>query len=361
MNILSNPANNTGMSRDYIYKFKIAGIVTGVAIAVCIVFKYLLPIAAPFVIAFLLALLIDRPVTFFEKKFHIKRSIGSVILLLVGGAVLTLGLFYGGRALAGQVNRLAENYDKYVDKISRVADEYCCKVDDVFDLKEGTSYRYVTVQVEKGIQNISDSAMVNAIGKSMDFIAGFTIVFTAVTIAIMATVFFSKDFNRIKKRAGTGLFGEEIKYLGVRMKEVLGTYFKTQFIIMGLTSVICTAGLYFMGNPYAFLLGVLIGIVDAFPILGTGTVFLPWCIVLILMKNFKQAVFIFLLYIVCYYTRQFLEPKLMGDKLGISPVMMLASIYVGMLLFGIVGVFTGPVAYVLIKEIAGIILMQLEK
>ena len=79
------------------------------------------------------------------------------------------------------------------------------------------------------------------------------------------------------------------------------------------------------------------------------------------MKNFKQAVFIFLLYIVCYYTRQFLEPKLMGDKLGISPVMMLASIYVGMLLFGIVGVFTGPVAYVLIKEIAGIILMQLEK
>ena len=113
MNILSNPANNTGMSRDYIYKFKIAGIVTGVAIAVCIVFKYLLPIAAPFVIAFLLALLIDRPVTFFEKKFHIKRSIGSVVLLLVGGAVLTLGLFYGGRALAGQVNRLAENYDKY--------------------------------------------------------------------------------------------------------------------------------------------------------------------------------------------------------------------------------------------------------
>ena len=359
MNILNNPANNISMSRDYIYKFKIAGIVIGVALAVCIVFKYLLPIAAPFVIAFLLALLINKPVNFLEAKLHMKRSLASVLVLLLGGGVITTALFFAGRALAKQVKSFAQNYDLYAEKVSQVADDYCCKIDKVFKLDEGTSYNYVSVQMEKSIKNISDSAVVNAVGNSMHFIAGFTIIFTAVTIAVMATVFFAKDFNKIKARAKSGLFGEEIGYLGGRMKEVLGTYFKTQLIIMSITCGICTIGLFLMGNPYAFLIGVLIGIVDAFPILGTGTIFIPWCIVLLFLKNFKMAIFIFILYLVCYYTRQFMEPKLMGNKLGISPVMMLASIYIGMLLFGIVGVFTGPVAYVLIKEISGILIKNL--
>lgn len=347
------------MGRNLIYKLKTAGIVVGVAIPVCIGFKFLMPAAAPFIFAFLFSLLLNGPVDFMEKKLHLKRPAVSAAAIIFGGAVLAAALIFGGRSLIRQINRLMENYDGYAEKINRVADDYCCRIDEVFNFKKGTSYDYAKKQVEKSLSDISDSALASAVSRSVDFMAGFTVVFTAITIAVMAAFFFLKDMNKIKINIRKSLFGEELSYLGTRMKEVLGTYLKTQLVIMGLTCGICTLGLYIMGNRYAFLIGFVIGIVDAFPILGTGTVFLPWCVVLLFMRKFRQAVYIFVIYIICYYMRQFLEPKLMGNSLGISPVMMLATIYAGMLMFGITGVFTGPVAYVLIKEISGIIIKNL--
>ena len=73
-----------------------------------------------------------------------------------------------------------------------------------------------------------------------------------------------------------------------------------------------------MGNPYALLLGVLIGIIDALPVLGTGTVFIPWCIILFVMGKYSSAVAILVIYLVAYYTRELLEPKLMGAGFGAS-------------------------------------------
>ena len=114
-----------------------------------------------------------------------------------------------------------------------------------------------------------------------------------------------------------------------------------------------------MKNPYALLLGIVIGFVDALPILGTGTIFLPWVLVLVFMHKLKQASMIMILYLICYYTRQFLEPKLMGDKFGMSPTVMLITIYAGLKLFGVMGVFTGPVALILIREISDIVIKKL--
>ena len=156
---------------------------------------------------------------------------------------------------------------------------------------------------------------------------------------------------KIKVQCDNSIFGTELKFLGGRLKDILTTYVKTQLIIMTLTCIICSAGLYFMGNPYALLLGVLIGIIDALPVLGTGTVFIPWCIILLIMGKYSSAVAILVIYLVAYYTRELLEPKLMGAGFGVSPVLMLVSLYVGLILFGISGVITGPVAVILIREI----------
>lgn len=246
-------------------------------------------------------------------------------------ALLCLFVCYGGKILVKQV------YD-FINKI----EEYKLPFNLNMDIK---------VINEKIVSGVVDN--------SPGYISGFTMVFTGVAVFIMATVFISGDMSSIRSSVKKNIFGKEIIYLGRRLKTVLGNYLKTELIIMAITCVICCVGLFIMKNPYALLLGIVIGFVDALPILGTGTIFLPWVLVLVFMHRLKQASMIMILYLICYYTRQFLEPKLMGDKFGMSPTVMLITIYAGLKLFGVMGVFTGPVALILIREISDIVIKKL--
>ena len=356
---LLNPVHTLTMSREYIFKFKILGIYTGVTIVTVFAFRYMLPIAAPFVIAVLVAAIIERPVAYFEQKFKVKRTIGAVVMIVLIFVVLGAAVYFGGRLLVKQIKNLMENYESYVNRFSNIANDCCCRIDKAFSLKTGTSFAYLSEQADKTVSRISDGAMSSVMNRSVNLISGFTMLFTGIAITIMGTIFLSKDMSRVRDGVRKNIFGEELIYIGGRLKEVLGTYFKTELIIMAITSGICTLGLFLMKNPYAFLLGIFIGLVDALPILGTGTIFIPWAIILLLLKDFKKAVFIFLIYIICYYSRAFLEPKLMGNKLDASPVLMLFAIYVGLKLFGILGVFTGPIALILIKEISSMLIKDL--
>ena len=352
-------ANTFCMSRENQKKIIIFGIYTGVTGIVILSFKYLLPLVTPFVFALLIAALIEKPVAFLEKNWHIKRTAGSVIAVVILSVILILTAYFGGRTLINQIRNFMENSGKYCEKAKEIIGNFCKKFDGLFCLKEGSSYCYVDGQVQNIMRNLSEKGGSIAINNSKNLISGFTMLFTAFAITIMGTLFISKDMENFKQGIRKNYFKKEIIFIGARLKAVLGTYFKTEFIIMSITSAICIVGLLFLKNKYAFLLGIIIGLVDALPILGTGTIFIPWSIVLLLMRNIKKAAFIFVLYLVCYYVRQFLEPKLMGDKFGISPVIMLLSIYAGLKLFGIMGVFLGPIALILSKELSAMIIKNL--
>ena len=120
---------------------------------------------------------------------------------------------------------------------------------------------------------------------------------------------------------------------------------------MSLVAVICAVGLAFVGNSYYILLGVIVGILDALPLIGVGVVMIPWSIVYMFMGEYLKAATMFTIFIICYLLREFLEPKLMGQKIGMSPIASLISIYVGYRLFGIIGMVAGPFVYVLVREI----------
>ncbi len=340
-------------------KLKIAGTIIGVTIGVYIMFKYILPLAAPFVIALIIAGIIDRPVGYLTKKLHIKRTLSVIIMIIVVMAVIAGVIFGLGRILIGQIQNFISGYDKYMAQIENIMCGFCGGFDGKFGLSDGTSYNYVCSQVNRLVSQLTDSAGTVIMNSSMNLLTWFTLAFTAVAFTIMATVFFSQDMEKMRAVTRQSIFKEEVEFLTVRLKNILGTYVKTQLLIMTLTCIICTIGLYFMGNSYALLIGVLIGIIDAFPVLGTGTVFIPWAVILIIMGRYKSAAAIFAIYTICYYSREFLEPRLMGHKLGVSPLMMLMALYAGLLLFGIWGVITGPIAAILIKEISTQIIKNL--
>ena len=340
-------------------KIQIAGVIIGVTLVVGLLIKFVLPLFAPFLFAFLIALAIDKPVDLMVRKLKWKRVICSVIMLVLVFVILGVVVFVAGRILLKQIKRFAGHYEEYVTKITEVARNYCEKLDGIFSLKDGQSFDAVQKYTQSGADAVASTIVPTIMNNSISVASAVMGFFTVMALVIMGAIFFSKDMHKIRISIKESVFSKEITFIAERMKEILGTYFKTQGIIMSITCVICTVGLYIMGNEYAFLLGVLIGIVDAFPLFGTGTVFIPWVVIRFFMKDYKGAIGIFIIYTVCYYTRQFLEPKLMGNSLGVSPIMMLISLYLGLVLFGISGVITGPIAAMLIKEICGRIIKNL--
>lgn len=338
-------------------RFKKVIIIAGVTAVIYLIIKYCLPLVTPFVLAFIIALIIVKPVNILEK-LHINRNIGTILMMLVFFGMIVFVTYKCGGKLISQINSFTANSKKYVAGAEHAFGSCCNAIDDRFDLNTGSSLRFVSERMETVSDNLTKSITDIIMNGSALVVSGFAKFFTGFAFMIMAVFFFCRDMNKSRLKAGKHGFFKEYDFIRGRLKKVLGTYVKTQLIIMLLTTIICVMGLYIMGNDYPLLLGVVIGIMDALPVLGTGTLFLPWIVVDVILGKYKKAVMLLVIYLVCYYMRQFLEPKMMGSRLGVSPVWMLISIYAGLKLFGISGVITGPIGLIMIKEISCVLIKK---
>ena len=118
-----------------------------------------------------------------------------------------------------------------------------------------------------------------------------------------------------------------------------------------LTSLVVNASAIILALSHPFFLGILAGILDVLPFIGTGVVLIPTAIIQLINGKILKAVVCVILYVLCIGARELMEPKLMGKKLGIYPVILLMSIYAGVKLFGIAGIIKGPLGVVLFKQL----------
>lgn len=163
--------------------------------------------------------------------------------------------------------------------------------------------------------------------------------------------FFLRDNKKINSFLLNCKFNEEIIFLRKIAKNVVAAYIKTQLIIIGTISIICTAGFTILKNPYSILYGIIIGILDFLPLIGAGTFLVPLSIYYLFKADYFSAALTFIIFIVCYLTREILEPKLLGSSIGIHPLVSLISIFIGYKFFGLLGMILGPFGYVFISEV----------
>ncbi len=129
----------------------------------------------------------------------------------------------------------------------------------------------------------------------------------------------------------------------------IGGYIRAECILMCIVATICVIGLMILGSPYALLLGILISIVDALPVFGSGAIFWPWCIYSVIVGNYHMAIGLAVIDILIIVVRQTLEPRILGNQIGLHPIATLMSIYMGLKIFGIFGFIIGPIILVTIK------------
>lgn len=320
----------------------------GVFLLVWLGIRYFLPLFLPFLLGAGLALTAEPMVSFFCKRAHMPRAIAAgigvttafcciamLLLLVCAFIVRELGILAGivpdleDTARSGMT--LVENW---LLRLSSYAPEGIESIleQNVTDLfSDGTALldqavRYVLGLAGNLLSHVPDSAL----GLGTAVISGFMISAKLPGIKSWLT----SHLPREKLRPAL----DTLK----RMKNAVGGWLLAQLKLSGMTLLILMAGFLILRIPYAPLWALGVCLVDAFPVLGTGTILLPWALICFLQEDAARTVGLLGVYAVVTLTRSALEPRLVGRQLGLDPLVTLMALYIGYKIWGIGGMILAP-------------------
>lgn len=231
-------------------------------------------------------------------------------------------------------------------------------IEHVLEIKHGSIQNRLFLLCNSWVDTISANGS-SLLGKSFSYLAGIGQFCIFLIVSFICTILFAKETDRWKHGlltlAATAPSVDRllsiILRMGKKIGKMLGAYFRTQSCILLLISLTAIIGLFIAQIPNAFIYGILAGIFDMLPFIGTGLILVPWTLILLLQGKLINVFVILITYILCIVIREFLEPRLMGTCMSISPVGILISVYAGIMFYGIGGVLLGPITLLISVEL----------
>lgn len=329
------------------YLLKLIGI-TG---AVYLGFRYLLPLVILFVLALLCARGMAPIINWCYIKFHISKKITApvfllLLILIVGGFLVVLSI-----ALADQVTGLIYSIPQYKNIWYEKMLSICVHCDGMFGLVKGNSLKFMEEVISQASTLAIETIVPTMAGLAGKIVLMFFEMLISIFIFFISVLMFLSDRKKIRRSYKKFPLRKQVQPVLTELKRNGLIYVKAQSIIITIVSLVCAACLFFIGNKYYLLFGITIGILDALPVLGSGIVFVPWAFISAFNGNYLTAAILFTGYIITLVVREVMEPRLLGNSMGILPVFMLMSIFVGVSLFGVLGFVLGPIGFVLIKTL----------
>lgn len=310
----------------------------------------------PFVVGWILALLANPLVRFLERRVKLVRRHGSMLIIIAALAIV-IGLFYGAGLLVYREmgSFLADAPEIYQSVIAEIGDA----------LQNGRKLaEYFPQNLQPPLLAFSDNLdglfgkLVSRAAEPTVQIAGHVAksipnLLVNMVIIILSSYLFLADRESImrwlKGHLPAFIF-RYIEYMKRDAKGVIGGYFLAQFRIMCVVALILAAGFLVLGVRYGVLLAFLTAILDFLPIFGTGTVLFPWAVVKLFAGEYAYATGLILLYILTQVVRQIIQPKIVGESMGLPPLMTLFLLYLGFKLRGLTGMILAvPVGLVFIN------------
>lgn len=315
---------------------------TGIVL-VCTVVPRFVGYFMPFVIGWLIAMVANPLVRFLESRMKLVRKHGSVLIVVLALAlVIGLGYFLISRLFI-QAFSLARDLPEMYAAASVELRGFFDRFDEIIRfLPENVRQIWYEFTGNVGhtigllVQRIA-SPTVEAAGNVAMRIPNMMV---NVVVTILAAYFFLAEREHILEFWRRYLPKEGGRYyqnLKGDIRKLLGGYFMAQFKIMFMVALILLVGFLVLGIRYSFLLALLIALLDFLPLFGTGTVLLPWAVVKLLSGEYMLAAGLALLYVVSQVARQMIQPKIVGDSMGLSPLFTLVLLYVGFKVRGISG------------------------
>ena len=310
----------------------------------------------PFVVGWILALLANPLVRFLERRVKLVRRHGSMLIIIAALAIV-IGLFYGASLLVYREmgSFLADAPEIYQSVIAEIENA----------LQNGRKLaEYFPQNLQPPLLAFSDNLdglfgkLVSRAAEPTVQIAGHVAksipnLLVNMVIIILSSYLFLADRESImrwlKEHLPAFVF-RYIEYMKRDAKGLIGGYFLAQFRIMCVVALILAAGFLVLGVRYGVLLAFLTAILDFLPIFGTGTVLFPWAVVKLFAGEYAYATGLILLYILTQVVRQIIQPKIVGESMGLPPLMTLFLLYLGFKLRGLTGMILAvPVGLVFIN------------
>lgn len=314
----------------------------------------LVGIFVPFILAFLLSLVLNPIADRLHKKVKLPRTVTAVLLIVF--AVVILGGIVGGVVykIVDEVKSLYANFPQIAKSVSDWITNMRSGMENIYSsmpdyLKSTLDSAYLDIQSSfSSFINKSYQPVVSGAGNVAKKIPGFFVG----TIVFLLSLFFmvsdSESVGSIIKKIIPNRIIDGTRRVCSEIKKSLGGYVKAQLIIMSVVFVIIIAGLSILKVEYALLIAIAVAVFDALPFFGSGAVLIPWSLISFIDSNMKNGVGLLIIYLSVLLTRQMIEPKIVSSKIGMNPLVTLMAMYVGYRVFSIGGMILGPVLLVLI-------------
>lgn len=317
--------------------------------------RYLFVLASPFIIAYGIALVIEKPVNALAKVFRGKKALASTLIVTGLTIIIVAAVFYITWLGVAEIKSFIANFEYLFIMVRQKTAGICLDVDGMLGLSDGCSLEFVCScadRIRRIFRNGQPEEVVSSVLRiSFPILVNTAVIAGAVIVCLISVVYLSGVLEKVRKWRENSIFREEVCALTLELKKLIQVYFKIELIIMLINAGICIAGLLLIHNPYAVVIGILIGLVDALPFFGTGTVLIPWAVILLLFRNYYAGAVLLSVYVMTYFVREIMESKCMGDRLGIAPFTMLMVIFTGIMVYGILGFILGPLSYCMMKAL----------
>lgn len=324
---------------------------TGITLAVYLAIRCLLPYVIPFFIAYLLVHLLNPITEKIRRRIPWKKSVIAAVLLVLLLIICCFGFYYLYCVLMEQLQKAVMNFDQYYSCFCGLIDDCCLLAERTFGIHVEEVRRFVYTSMDDAAEQIRVYMIPGVVNYSVRYLKKLCQAALFVLMVFVAVILLMRDYDEMRERLEPYRSYQHFHRIAGRMWQHGGMYLKAQAMIIGIICVICTIGLWIAGNPYFLLMGILLGLTDALPFIGTGTVLVPIAVVFLFQKRFKLAAGYLGLFALTYVVREFLEPRLIGEKLGFYPFIMVVVVYAGLYLYGAAGVILGPVTLLTVKEI----------
>ena len=312
----------------------------------------------PFLIAFIISLILEPIIKGIMKKTKLKRKTSSIIVFVIAIAIIIGLLVWGITALISETSDILSNLNIYVENAYQVVQQFIANID------------FTQFQIPEDVMNTIQSSALeflgtltnwakNALTGLMNFITSIPTIGVYVVVTLLSLYFICVDKIYMLDQMEHHLPATWVKKIGVHLRGLtksLGGYLKAEVILVIISFFISLIGLYifhFLGwnVQYPLIAALIIGFVDALPIFGSGTVMLPWAVILAFTGDIRLGIAIFILWIIMSVVRQLIEPRIVSGQIGIHPIFTLLAMYTGFKFMGVIGMLLGPIILIILKNI----------
>lgn len=323
------------------------------------------PHFVPFILAYLTALSLEPISDWIKKNLRTKKTLANTITYLLFLGILGFLTYFIINKIYVQLLGLLSFIQSNGPKIQLWFLDLTEQIQSSINLLPQDTANQINQMIISTINDLTNINLVAKLGAyTYTLSTAIPNLFFLALIYLISVYLFSFQLDNISRRFYAFFKdtskGKVFYILGDLRRATFG-FLKAQVILSTITFIICFIGLTILKVKYAVVIALIIVIVDVLPILGTGSVLMPWAFVSFLQGNPFFALGLVILFIVIVVLRKALEPKVLGERIGLSAIATLASIWIGFKVMGVLGIFLFPLALIFYKALIKVGVIKIDK